>query len=542
MTSPPIAPFRLDHFAGPPGPNASWLILGKGPSFAAFDPEIGRSHHTFVLNHAMRGLSVDVGHAIDLEVFSHLEPHELQGVRFLCMPWVPHVRRQRIGRSDQALFGPGRQTLAELAISHPVLARYASAGRLLSYNLCSAPARLRNPGLPDIEGRTFSAAVAMRLLVAAGASEIRTLGVDGGSAYGSSFSDLEGRTKLQTGQQRFDTQFDEMAETLSRYPVTFGPLDAQVPARVFVGAEPEQDLAFQVLAHSIRRRSSISVRVERLDASISAAGLDVPVPAAPANRGRTPFSFQRFHIPRLCGYQGRAVYLDSDMLVLSDLRELWLYPMQGRQMLSAASRAGDHRPPQFSVMLIDCQALPWDLNEIVQSLDAGSVSYEDLMFRMSTVDRHAAALPREWNSLEHHEAGRTRLIHFTEMDRQPWLNAFHPLACLWCQALLDAIADGAISAADVATAVAAGHVRPSLLAQVQRQCPDPLTLPFGILMQDVGRFTAPHRQDAAWRTRLHYQLARWQRLARHWAAHHVARPMVRLRSRLHAQLVSLLSK
>jgi len=41
----------------------------------------------------------------------------------------------------------------------------------------------------------------------------------------------------------------------------------------------------------------------------------------------TPFSAFRFAIPELCGFQGRAVYLDVDMLVLGDVAEFLSMPI-----------------------------------------------------------------------------------------------------------------------------------------------------------------------------------------------------------------------
>ena len=53
------------------------------------------------------------------------------------------------------------------------------------------------------------------------------------------------------------------------------------------------------------------------------ATIPIPTPATPANRPRTPFSFQRFLIPELCGFKGRGIYVDSDMQVFEDIRGLW---------------------------------------------------------------------------------------------------------------------------------------------------------------------------------------------------------------------------
>ena len=37
----------------------------------------------------------------------------------------------------------------------------------------------------------------------------------------------------------------------------------------------------------------------------------------------TEFSFSRFLVPYLCGYEGKAIFMDSDMLCRTDIAELW---------------------------------------------------------------------------------------------------------------------------------------------------------------------------------------------------------------------------
>ena len=37
----------------------------------------------------------------------------------------------------------------------------------------------------------------------------------------------------------------------------------------------------------------------------------------------TDFSFSRFLVPYLCGYEGWSLFMDCDMLMLDDIAELW---------------------------------------------------------------------------------------------------------------------------------------------------------------------------------------------------------------------------
>jgi hypothetical protein len=253
--------------------------------------------------------------------------------------------------------------------------------------------------------------------------------------------------------------------------------------RVFVACSEAESLPMRVLAFSIRETSSLPVEVVALDR----VARPIPLPADLRNRPRTPFSFQRFLIPELCGYEGRAIYLDADMLVFSDIAAVWSAPMDGHDLL-AVREGNDGRRGQFSVMLLDCGRLQWRVEDIVAGLDAGRYSYEQLMGEMCVAPRAGWSLSPAWNSLEHHETGVTCLLHYTDMNTQPWVSLRNPLAPPWLACLRRALAARALAREDVEQAVRLGHVRPSLLAQLD----DPAAPPASLRALDRA-FVAPYR-------------------------------------------------
>jgi hypothetical protein len=87
-------------------------------------------------------------------------------------------------------------------------------------------------------------------------------------------------------------------------------------------------------------------------------------------------------------------------------------------------------------------------------------------------------------------------VHYTDMNTQPWVSLRNPLGPLWLAGLRRAIAAGAIDRADVAQAVARGHVRPSLAAQLD----DPAAAPAALRALDRG-FVAPYRSLRGGRSR-----------------------------------------
>ncbi|HYG79319.1 MAG TPA: hypothetical protein VD861_02970, partial [Pyrinomonadaceae bacterium] len=159
-------------------------------------------------------------------------------------------------------------------------------------------------------------------------------------------------------------------------------------------------------------------------------------------------------------------------LVFKDIRRLWTLPFDGADLLAAREHGGDGRRPQFSVMLLDCASLGWDIRAIVGSLDRGEFSYEQLMFEMPVAKRLRASIEPAWNSLEHFSRGETALLHYTDMERQPWLSRHNPLNSFWTRELLEAIDGGRITSAEVEEHVRRGYVRPSLLHQVDKRITD----------------------------------------------------------------------
>jgi hypothetical protein len=235
------------------------------------------------------------------------------------------------------------------------------------------------------------------------------------------------------------------------------------PIRIYIGTDDTQTLGARVFEYSVRRHTTAPVFFDTMQS------VTWPYPQDPRNYPGTHFSFHRFAIPKLAGYRGKALYVDADMLVLRDIRELWDTPFDGAPVLCAPSSDPGKRRRQLSVLLLDCGALDWDVEKIItEGLDAGRYTYDQLLYDCACepAERVRELIPPEWNSLEKYEPGRTCLLHYTELTRQPWLNGRNRNGWLWMQYLKDAIRDGFISRDEVKEAQAKGWARPSLLAHL----------------------------------------------------------------------------
>jgi hypothetical protein len=430
------------------GASKPWLLLGKGPTFERRGEFDLSPYFSVALNHVIRTVDADVASAIDLDVVRECGDDILKRARYLLMPRYPHVNFQATDRALDSF-------LSEI----PVLKQLSDEGRLVWYNLSGANAA---EGSPIIRGGYFSAEIIVTLLAQQGAKTIRSLGVDGGTNYASEFNDLNQRTKLANGVQSFDKQLAGISRAIWKQGIDYAPLTTEAPVRVFIGADISQMLGAKMLEYSVRQNCAVTAQFDTMQS------VQVPMPKDPKNQPRTQFSFNRFAIPQLAGYKGRAVYVDADMQVFRNFQELWDIPFGDAKVLYAPT-SDPRRPSQFSVLLLDCQRLDWDVKEIVRGLDEGRYDYDKLMKELCIVPKEQVQdkIPPQWNSLELYEPGKTGLIHYTDMHTQPWVNARNKNGHLWVRCLRDAVHEGFITMAEVEQGVRDGFARPSLLLQMK---------------------------------------------------------------------------
>jgi hypothetical protein len=112
--------------------------------------------------------------------------------------------------------------------------------------------------------------------------------------------------------------------------------------RVFIGTDPRQPIAWNVLSDSINRHSSKPVAITPLSLKT------LPI----TRRGLTEFTFSRFLPPYLCGYKGTALFLDADMVGTADIAELFA---QANGVDSVQVNRDQARFEWPSAMLFNCE-------------------------------------------------------------------------------------------------------------------------------------------------------------------------------------------
>jgi hypothetical protein len=228
--------------------------------------------------------------------------------------------------------------------------------------------------------------------------------------------------------------------------------------RVFIGTEESQALPTAVCQWSILSRSKAEYEFNELK--------EIPLKLDQAMY--TGFSFYRFAIPEKSGYAGKSIYVDADMIILSDLSDLYHLDMGGKAVLSRpvpAIKAWD-----TSVMLLDCAKLKhWDIQRWAKLVNMGVIPYKQTIVGGEGAPNHRdfGDLDPNWNSWDEYHEG-TKLIHYTRVGTQPWKFREHPYAQVFLKELKSAINNGHIHADFVQKEIDAGHIYPEILMDVQK--------------------------------------------------------------------------
>ena len=88
---------------------------------------------------------------------------------------------------------------------------------------------------------------------------------------------------------------------------------------IFIGYDPNEIVAYHVLAHSIIEKSSCPITIS----PINLMNLNGIFARERNPLQSTEFSFSRFLVPYLSDYNGWSLFMDCDMLARADFSELF---------------------------------------------------------------------------------------------------------------------------------------------------------------------------------------------------------------------------
>ena len=187
--------------------------------------------------------------------------------------------------------------------------------------------------------------------------------------------------------------------------------------RMFVGcAANHEDAESQaVLEWSVRKRASLPVDITWMRLSFDTAS---PFYGWDTSEWATPFSGFRWAVPELCGFEGHAIYCDSDFVFLADVVELWAQKPESFYVVTG--KGGDDW--RLCCCLWDCAAARGHLPRIVDiKTDSASHARLNRTFRGSGLVQPFCG---DWNNLDGRRGeplSSIKALHYTDMRTQPHL-------------------------------------------------------------------------------------------------------------------------
>jgi lipopolysaccharide biosynthesis glycosyltransferase len=197
---------------------------------------------------------------------------------------------------------------------------------------------------------------------------------------------------------------------------------------LFIGYDTREPVAWHVAAHSISVRSSLPVAAHPIVLSQLAHTFSRVRDVKQA----TDFSFSRFLVPHLSGYQGWSIFMDCDVLCLDDIAQLWALRDDRFAVMVVKHQHEPKEATKFlgqvqtsypmknwsSVMLINnarCAALTPEYVNQASGLDLHR-------FRWLESEDLIGSLPGRWNHLVDYDPPAPQeelsLLHFTSGG--PW--------------------------------------------------------------------------------------------------------------------------
>jgi hypothetical protein len=200
--------------------------------------------------------------------------------------------------------------------------------------------------------------------------------------------------------------------------------------RVFIGYDSAEAVAFSVLSYSIHAHASQPVAV----APVKLSELAGTFRREAHNLQSTEFSFSRFLVPWMAGYQGWAIFMDCDMLMRDDVARLWelrdekyaVQVVKHRHVPKEEVKFLGHTQTKYekknwsSVMLMNCAKCTALTPQFVNTASG----LELHQFKWLGDDGLIGELPPRWNHLVGYDAAdpQAALAHFTIGG--PWFPDF----------------------------------------------------------------------------------------------------------------------
>ncbi len=197
--------------------------------------------------------------------------------------------------------------------------------------------------------------------------------------------------------------------------------------RIFIGVSGNnEDLEFQsVLHYSLEKYASepLDITWMRLSRDPSSFWYSDPQKKLGwrTETWATPFSALRWGIPAACNFEGKAIYMDIDMIAMDDIAKLWNQPITDGRMLS--------KKEAICVTMYDNAKMKDILPPIEEIKQPGK--YRDVRRKVLGSQGVIQRYTNNWNCLDMRKDGGgeyhdlhdpdIKVLHFTQIPTQPHL-------------------------------------------------------------------------------------------------------------------------
>ena len=204
--------------------------------------------------------------------------------------------------------------------------------------------------------------------------------------------------------------------------------------KVFIGYDTREDIAYQVCKHSIETKSeNVDIRPLKQQELRDAGWYTRPIDKLAS----TEFTFTRFPIPELTNFKGWAVFMDSDMILTTDIQELFDqaddryavmcvhhdYKVEESTKMDGQKQTIYPRKNWSSMVLWNCEHPSNSF--ITQKLVNDPEITGAYLHRFSWLeDKEIGKLDHTWNYLVgvYNDIADPKLIHYTEGG--PWFENY----------------------------------------------------------------------------------------------------------------------
>ena len=192
--------------------------------------------------------------------------------------------------------------------------------------------------------------------------------------------------------------------------------------RIFVGCDPNNcDLEqMMVLDYSVHKHARQPVAITWMQLSHdphSAWYSDQETGSGwHTEHWSTPFSGFRWAIPEFCNFEGRAIYMDADVIVLCDVAELWSHPMHADAIVVAKGGSSSAR---LCTCVWDCAKARSYLPPL-EAIQADPDSHKKLMHLIKQKPQLIQPYLDSYNNIDGEDLPieRIKILHYSDMGTQ----------------------------------------------------------------------------------------------------------------------------